>query len=217
MLGRWPGRVLTSPGRELCCGSSCFQHGRLSSSSCPEARQHMDFLFLLCFPTRSQPCSSSPGVFFVLMLPDPPEYSPCSQRMTRVILASCQSVKCIFCVCSFALRELLAKSVTSPVWSCRKSEFFPLSRCLAFAPQVVGAAVGKGMCSFPRSGEMLLFYSDKSCREQSRYRFCLALASPLRCFQPWGSLLKMWKGCGYKTDPEIWARQAIRKSLSFSN
>lgn len=51
---------------------------------------------------------------------------------------------------------------------------------------------------------MLLFYSDKSCREQSRYRFCLALASPLRCFQPWGSLLKMWKGCG---------RQATKQTL----
>lgn len=138
------------------------------------------------------------------ILPDPPECSPCSQRMIRVVLASCQSLKCIFSVCSFALRELLAKSVTSPVWSCRKSEFFPLSRCLAFASQVVGAAVGKGMCSFPRSGEMLLFYSDESCREQSRYHFCLALASPLRCFQPRGDLLKMWKGC---------ARQAAKQTL----
>lgn len=103
------------------------------------------------------------------------------------------------------LRELLVKWVTSPLLVMQKIPSFPLlSRLLAFASQVVRAAVGKGGCNFPGSGEMLLFYSHNFKAAGSKAGTASAWLSPApprriqppRRLQPWGTPLKMWKCCG---------------------
>jgi len=92
------------------------------------------------------------------ILPDPPESFPCSQRRTWVVAGSCPSVKRIFSVCSFAdCAERVAAEIGKVMQNI--PSFSLLSRLLAIASWVVTAAVGKGVCDFPRTAEVLLFYS----------------------------------------------------------
>lgn len=59
--------------------------------------------------------------------------------------------------------------------------FSLLSRLLAFASQVVTATIGKGMCNFRRSGEMLLFCSDNLKAAGSKAGTTSALLFPVPC------------------------------------